>query len=44
MDFLRQWKPLLNRVLAAIQSSGIRVEDQEQLALLREVEAAIRAE
>ncbi|MBA4156984.1 MAG: hypothetical protein H0X65_05860 [Gemmatimonadetes bacterium] len=40
-QFLSEWKSLLQKVMEAIDTSGIRVAEQEQVVLLRRVEAAI---
>lgn len=39
--FLREWKSLLTKVINAIETSGIRIEDKEQVELLHHVEGAI---
>jgi hypothetical protein len=40
-EFLSEWKSLLKKVIEAIDSSGIKIQEEQQVALLRRVEAAI---
>jgi hypothetical protein len=40
-EFLSEWKSLLKKVIRAIDHSGIKIEEEEQFAMLRRVEAAI---
>ena len=40
-EFHREWKAPLKKVIEAIDASGIRIAEQEQLIQLRRVEAAI---
>ena len=40
-QFLSEWKALLGKVIEAIDTSGIRIADQEHVLLLRRIEAAI---
>lgn len=40
-DFVSEWKGLLGKVLSALETSGVVVEDEDDLELLRRIESAI---
>jgi hypothetical protein len=39
--FLCEWKAILKKVIVAVETSGIKITDEEEVALLNRVEAAI---
>ncbi len=40
-EFVREWKALLNRLIASIDASGIEIADRRQVDTIRNIEATI---